>query len=236
MTHTARVAALRDRIHAMQSTEPVVPLLPTRPDLARLLPGGGLKAGAVYRVQGATSLLFAALSAASADGQWCALVGWPHLGAEAMADAGLSLERCALVPQPGARWMSVVSGLADAMPLVAVRPPVGAQLADADAARLAARLRERGSTLLVAGQWPGAEASLQLQRFSYDGLERGHGLLLRQSAEVVVRDRAGRLRSGMVQLGVLSGTSEVRVESGANLATELAPIISLEPRLVAMSA
>lgn len=203
MSTPARVDELRERIRSMQAVESPSARLPTRPDLAQLLPGGSLRAGVSYRVDGSTSLLFAALSEASQQGGWCALVGWPHLGIEAMDAAGLVSERTALVPMPGERWMSVVSALSEAMPLVAVRMPATARVSSAEAARLAARLRERGSTVLLAGPgsaaWPQLEASIQVQRFVWTGLGLGHGVLRGQIAEVTVRDRSGRLRSGRVR-------------------------------------
>ena len=113
-------------------------LLPVPEPLARLLPDGGLRPGAAYSVTGG-ALLLALLAEPSAAGSWCGVVGIPELGAEAARSAGVSLDRLALVPHPGERWLSVVAALSEVLPLVAVRP--GSRVRESDAARLAARLR-----------------------------------------------------------------------------------------------
>ena len=196
----ALVSDLQQRINAMQSTSPPTRALPTHSDLARLLPGGSFREGTVYQVLGSTSLLALGLAAASASGAWTALVGCPNLGAEALAQAGVRLERTAIVPSPGEAWLSVVSALADALPLVAVRLPRGARLSVAEVSRLSARLRERGSTLLVDGDWPGAEAQLRLDSTVWSGLIAGHGILRERQLIVLAQDRSGRVRRGPVAL------------------------------------
>src|SRR5581483_11245519 len=59
-------------------------MLPVRPELRRLLPGGGLRRGSTVAVRdgaapGSVSVLLALLAAASAAGSWCAVVGLPTL-------------------------------------------------------------------------------------------------------------------------------------------------------------
>ncbi|MFM6974934.1 MAG: hypothetical protein ACKOXM_07405 [Agromyces sp.] len=192
-----RVAELQERINGMQASAPPSRSIPTRADLALLLPGG-LREGAVYQMRGSASLTMVALAEASAAGRWTAWVGWPRLGAEALERAGIRLDRTALVATPGAHWLSVVSSLADAMSVLAVRPPRGARVSPGDAARLSARLRERGASLLIDGDWPGAEADARVDEHIWHGLGHGHGVLLEQQLRVSVRDRSGRVRRGPV--------------------------------------
>lgn len=161
-------------------------LVPAPPELARLLPEGGLRPGAAYSVAGG-ALLLALLAEPSAAGSWCGVVGIPELGAEAARSAGVALDRLALVPNPGERWLSVVAALAEVLPVVAVRPT--SRVREADAARLAARLRERSTLLLVCGEWPRVEATIGLREPRWDGLGAGHGYLSGREVEVTVATR-----------------------------------------------
>ena len=197
------------RLRATTGPGRVQHLVPVPPELAGLLPEGGLRPGAAYSVTGG-ALLLALLAEPSAAGSWCGVVGIPELGAEAARSAGVSLERLALVPERGERWRSVVAALAEVLPVVAVRPST--RVREADAARLGARLRERSAVLLVCGDWPRVEASIGLRQARWEGLGQGHGLLTGREVEVTVStrrtplpqatrlwlpDRAGRLSAAM---------------------------------------
>src|SRR4029079_11634945 len=86
---------------------PVVPAgrrpRPCPGPLGDVLPGGGLQRGSVVRVEGpagsgATSLLLTLLAAAAAAGEWAAVVdGEGVLGGLAAAEAGVALDRLAVV-------------------------------------------------------------------------------------------------------------------------------------------
>ncbi len=65
------------------------PPLPVDPALAPILPHG-LRRGSTVAVTGSVSLVLALLGAASADGAWCALVGFPHISAEAAYEYGVT--------------------------------------------------------------------------------------------------------------------------------------------------
>ncbi|MFF2274065.1 hypothetical protein ACFVTX_17450 [Agromyces sp. NPDC058136] len=182
-----RVEELQARIQGMQSTRLETRAVPTHPAFAGLLPSGSLREGTVVEAHGSTTLVMALLAAPSASGRWVAVVGLPEFGVEAALRFGIDLDRLVLVPEPGRQWLAVVAALADVIPVVAVRPP--ARVAPTEASRLAARLRERGATLIAAGAWPGADASLDVEASEWHGLELGHGLL--DEREVVV-SAAGR--------------------------------------------
>src|SRR5262249_60155379 len=87
-------------------------MLPVVRDLRPLLPGGGLRRGSTVATSGATSLVIGLLAAASQAGSWCAIVGMPTIGAIAAAEAGVVLDRLALLPHPGPDWGTVVGPLA----------------------------------------------------------------------------------------------------------------------------
>jgi hypothetical protein len=170
--------------------------------LGEILPGGGLQRGSVVRVEGAagsgaTSLLLSLLAAATAAGEWAAMVD-PEgvLGGLAAAEAGVALERLAVVREvPAAVYGRVVAALLDGMTMVGAAVPRGLRLSDAR--RLEARARERAAVLVAAGPWPG-EAALRLraEHSSWTGLGRGEGLLGERVLRVTVSGRgaAGRER------------------------------------------
>ena len=183
---------------AATSLEPRTVAVPQA--LAPLLPWGGLRRGSVVSVQGSTSLLFGLLSTASAAGSWAAVVGRPNLGLLAAAEAGVAVQRLALVPRPGADLAGVVAALLDGIELVAV---AGVErLTVAETRRLAARVRQRGAVLLPLGDWPGADVRLHGERIEWDGLGQGHGRLrsLRVTVRTAGRGAAARPRTADVAL------------------------------------
>lgn len=185
------IAALRSRMRATEQRTAVQrvrePVLPVHPVLARLLPEGGLRRGGAYSLAASGSLLLALLAEPSAAGSWCGVVGMPELGAEAAEQAGVELSRLVLVPTAGERWLTVTSALAEVLPVLAVRP--GGRVRDAEAARLSARLRDRGGVLLVDGPWPGSEGVLSTSEPRWSGLGAGHGHLQQRELTVTVTAR-----------------------------------------------
>jgi hypothetical protein len=146
------VQNLQERIRGMQATKLQSNSIPTHPAIADLLPGGGLQEGATYSIAGSGSLLMALLAGPSAAGSWCGVVGVPEFGVEAASRFGIDLERLVFVPHPGEQWLAVTAAIADVMSVVVAKPPKRAS--DSQVARLSARLRQRGSTLIVLGTWP----------------------------------------------------------------------------------
>ena len=195
----ATVRELQSRIRSMQATKLDTRLIPTHPAIAALLPGGGLKQGATYSVAHSVTLLMALLAGPSAAGSWCGVVGVPEFGIEAASSFGIDLDRLVLVPSPGDQWLAVTAAIADVMSVVVTRPPK--QASDSSLSRLAARLRQRGSTLLVLGTWPHSEAMLSLSQSSWGGIGGGHGHLIARQATVTVSSRLGeRPRSARLWL------------------------------------
>ena len=190
----AGVQQLQSRIRQMQATKLDTRRIPTHPAIAELLPGGGLKPGAVYSVERSALLLMALLAPPSAAGSWCAVIGVPEFGVEAAQHFGIDLERLVLVPHPADQWLAVTSAIADVMGVVVTRPPQRAS--DSSVARLSARLRQRGTTLLVLGTWPQSEAMLSLSQSEWHGIGSGHGHLTSREVTVTVTNRVtGRPRS-----------------------------------------
>jgi hypothetical protein len=179
-------------------------LLAVDPSLAGLLPDGGLRRGSVVMVagrrQGATSLILGLLSAASAGGSWCGIVGIPDLGLVAAAAAGLDLGRVAIVAEVApAQWATVVSVLVDAVDVVVTSPPPHLRLGDAR--RLMTRVRERASVLIANGSWPeGADVRVTVQQARWVGPGAGDGHLEGRQIDVVTGGRGAASRSRQVTL------------------------------------
>ncbi|MGH3755687.1 MAG: hypothetical protein ACRDRP_23950, partial [Pseudonocardiaceae bacterium] len=162
---TLPASVLRERLDAPGGRPP----FPVAEPLAPLLPGGGLRRGSVVAVQGSTTLLLALLAGATARGVWAVVIGVGDLGVLAAAEAGVAVQRLALVPWPGPDPAPVVAALLDGMGLVAL---VGADRMPSGARRsLAARARQRGSVLLPLGRWPGADVELDCRAEAWHGAE-----------------------------------------------------------------
>ncbi|HEV7193357.1 MAG TPA: hypothetical protein VGN35_09140 [Jatrophihabitantaceae bacterium] len=178
------------------------PPLPVSAALTGLLPDG-LRRGSTVSVAGSLSLLLALLGAASADGAWCALVGFPVISAEAAAEYGIALPRLAIVPAPGSGWTTAVGALLDAVDVVAVRPP-GRGLPPGDVRRLAARARTRDAVLVAyltaAQSWPGAEVRLAARAGEWTGIGAGSGRLQARRIEVSAEGRGSAARPRSVAL------------------------------------
>ena len=189
------------------------PPMAVPPALAPLLPEG-LRRGGTTAVTGSTSLVLALLAHACAHGAWVAVVGRPDLGVLAASQAGLDLERLAMVPSPGADAPAVVAALLDGLDVVVVGP--GARLTDADRRRLAARARDRGAVLMPTYAWPGAGTTLVVEGGRWTGVGTGDGWL-----------RAHRLRVARTGRGVGAGrTVDLVLPLGAQVPDEpaVAPV------------
>jgi hypothetical protein len=162
------------------------------------LPDGGIPRGTTVALDGpagagATSIACALVAAATAAGEWAAIVDTDQtFGARAALDAGVALERCAVVrPVSPDRWTTVVAALLDGVALVVATPPPA--LKHGDARRLVARARERAAVLVAFGAWP-VEASLRLHARGgeWHGLGPGSGLLVARDLDIDVEAKGMR--------------------------------------------
>jgi len=227
------LARLRVQLTRLERRRADIAVHPVHPALAAVLPGAGLNRGAVYSLPPSTSLVLALLAAASQAGAWCAVIGMPALGAEAAEGYGVALSRLVLIPEPGDRWMTVASTVAEVVPIVAVRPQAPAR--PADAARLTARLRDRGGVLLTIGPWPGAEAVLDLRDPVWSGAGDGHGLLEERTVTVTAAGRRSPFpRSARVRM---PGPAGSLVAGARNGIADAAPALrrTAPPKLAAVN-
>ncbi len=206
------------------------PPLPVSPALETLLPDG-LRRGSTVSVSGSVSLLFALLGAASADGAWCALVGFPRISAEAAREYGVDLRRLALVPAADTGWTTAVGALVDAVDIVAVRPPAGRRsLVPGDVRRLAARARSKDAVLVPflgpGAAWPGADVRLQADTGEWTGIGDGAGRLRSRRVAVTAggRGTSARPRSATLLLPAPGGGV---AEAEAAAVAAVTPVIDL---------
>jgi hypothetical protein len=128
--------------------------------------------------------MWALVAAASEEGSWVGVAGRPALGVVAAAEAGVRLERLALVPAPGRDLLAVTTALLDGLDVVVAAGLGRATPAERD--QLAARARHRGAVLVALGAWPGADLVLTCDGGQWAGLGvRGSGRL--RERELVVR-------------------------------------------------
>ena len=152
----APVVLARDR--ALALTGPLAAALPSV-QRGSVVAVGGLMG------TGATSAVLGIAAAATAAGEWAAMVdGEGTLGGLAAAEAGVDLARFAIVRDvPRDRWATVVAALLDGVSVVVAELPRSVRVGDAR--RLAARARERAAVLVAfapdARAWP-AEAAVRI--------------------------------------------------------------------------
>lgn len=213
------VTELQQRITRLHAPRLSDSALPTHAGLAPLVPGGALQRGASYSIRGSRLLALASVTEASTAGSWCGIIGLSDFGAEAAASLGVALDRCVLVPRPGAHALGVAAALAEVLSVVVLAlPPHSKQARPAETARVAAKLREHGAALVATGPWPQATATLTVTNARWHGLGEGRGLL--DSCELTVRSEShGRTRR-----------HTARVANGALVDPGHAPVHRLVPR------
>lgn len=191
---------LQARIRQLQAIRLDDRTLPMLPALQGLIPGG-LRKGTAYSVTGSMTLAMALLAGPSGQGAWCGALGLPDFGIEAASRLGVDLGRLVLVPRPGNQWLTVAAAMTDVLGVVIAHSPD--RVTPAETSRLGARLRQRGATLIVLGDWPGAEATLAVVGSSWGGLGDGHGYLSSRQLLVEVSGRNGPGRPRRTRLVLL---------------------------------
>ncbi len=190
--------------------------LPVLGPLEPLLPDGGLRrgitvsVGAMAGVGGATSLALALAAGPSISGSWVAAVGLPSLGLVAAAELGVDLERFVLVAEPEPEgWSTVVAALVDGFDVVVLQPTH--RLRPADARRLDARARERGSILIFLNTSSSTDLSLRVTSASWEGLDDGYGHLRARRVTVAAGGRGASSRPRQVDLLLPGADGQVEV-------------------------
>ena len=195
----ARAPLVLARDRALALTGPLAAAVPSVQRGTVVAMGGPMGAGA-------TSAVLGIAAAATAAGEWSALVdGMGTLGGLAAAEAGVDLARFAVVRDvPRDRWATVVATLLDGVSVVIAELPRSVRVGDAR--RLVVRARERAAVLVVfapdARAWP-AEAAvrIQAQGGAWSGLGAGDGGLEPRVPTVEVSGRGVPMRARLELAG-----------------------------------
>lgn len=179
--------------------------------------GGGVQAGSVLSCEGTGSSSFALLLATQLAGEqrWTAIVGAEEISPAAAIDMGLSPLRTAYI-QSTSRPADVVAALLGLIDVVVLDARL--DLHSSQIRRLQARLREKGSVLIVLqpdvfrsgkalstrsslANWS-ADISFQTSGWQWEGIGKGHGYLQVRRARLQKsgRRQANRFREQMYEL------------------------------------
>lgn len=79
------------------ATESALSVLGVHPEIATLLPRGGLARGSVISADGASSVLLSMLASVTGSGNPDAIIGLPKLGLLAATERAADLDKCALM-------------------------------------------------------------------------------------------------------------------------------------------
>lgn len=223
-----QIRALRQDVARVQelTSSDVDTRVATARAVAPLLPGGALRAGCAYAVEGSTALAMGLMAGPAAAGAWCGVVDLPSFGVAAASGWGLDPERTVLIPAAGEEWVQVLTACIDALGVVLFAPR--GHVPAAVAGRLGARLRSTGAVLVTLGAWPRAEVRLRVQESTWEGIGQGHGYLRSRLVTAVGVDRVGttrdtRLRFGATSLDAIERMDVCRVlPAGITAPTEVA--------------
>lgn len=192
---------IRPVVLARQAVVPVVE------PLAQLVPDGGLIRGSTVTIGGvgATSLALQLSTAASQSGSWVVVVGLNDLAPVAVLEANLDAERIAFIdPGDSGRHVDVLAALIGAVDVIVLDARLS--LRPSDGRRLASRLRERGSILIVVSPGGAVNSSLSVDLSltvgdaQWEGLGRGHGHLRSRHVCVGVNGRGRASRTARCEL------------------------------------
>lgn len=207
---------LAERIRpVVLARQAVVPVLEP---LERLMPDGGLIRGSTITIGGvgATSLALQLSTAASQSGSWVVVVGLNDLAPAAVLEANLNAERIAFIdPGNSGRYIDVLAALIGAVDVIVLDARLS--LRPSDGRRLASRLRERGSILIVVS--PGgtvnpslsADLSLAVGDAQWEGLGCGYGHLRSRHVCVGVNGRGRASRTARCELLLPSVDAQVAI-------------------------
>lgn len=245
LTKAERVALLRQKMAAIPAksdgTEPAVPsvvlrvaneptpivataesalrMLPVPPPIGELLPRGGIPRGTVVNVSGANSVLIGLLASVTSAGGQAAVIGMPNLGLLAAVEQGASLDRIALVSEPGESAVEVAAILLEGFDLV-ILGLSGATVTPSRARAVIARARSKGAVLVTTqGHWDGPDLRIQAAVAGYTGIDQGRGRVKTILLDVAAVGKGFQERRGRMEIGEHDGAVSWRTvapESGSN--------------------
>lgn len=191
-----RVELLRSRMAALGGGHDTVPqpaaidseVLKTPPELAEVLPGGGLARRAVTEVSDCPALIVELISQATARGGHVGVVGWPELSLAGVVESG-RLEKVIIVPEPGNDPLGVIGGLVEGLDLVVARWAIPTELSPVRARPMLGKLRGGVAALVLVGARVSApSARIQAEVTTFRGIGEGTGRI--RGVDIAVRVEA----------------------------------------------
>ncbi|MCF4005976.1 hypothetical protein L1O03_02135 [Corynebacterium uropygiale] len=175
------------------------------PELADLLPCGGLPRGMVSSLGESPLLAVRLIAYCSSRGGHVAIVGWPELSCAAMMEAGADLSKIVSVPSPEGDIFHIGALLAEGMDVVICREnptAAGETLSPSRARSVQAKLRLTRAVLLSVGmRFPSTGLELSAQVCAFHGIGEGEGRVRGVDLEVSIRVRGRPAMTRLLRLG-----------------------------------
>jgi hypothetical protein len=163
--------------------------LPVAAAFRGVLPDDGLARGRTFACSGVAdwSIAFALASEAVGRGSWVAAIDVPALGAEAVAELGVTLDRLVRIDaRSTASWAEVVAAAIDGFDLVVASVPAGSASV---VRRIQTRVKARGSVLVLVGESAAADVQLHTARPVWERAAGGDGHLRARRVRLEVAGR-----------------------------------------------
>lgn len=188
-----RVELLRSRMAAIGGGQGTVAqpeiigpdVLTVHPDLAEVLPAGGLERRAVAEVSDCPALIVELIGQVTARAGHVGVVGWPELSLAGVVEGG-RLEKVITVPDPGTDPLGIVGVLVEGLDLVVARWSVPLELSPVRARPLLARLRGGVAALVLVGaRVPTPTVRIHAEVTTFRGIGEGTGRI--RGMDIAVR-------------------------------------------------
>lgn len=193
LDRAGRVDLLRSRMAAIGGGQGAAPqpdmaspdVLPVHPELAKVLPGGGLERRAVTEVSDCPALIVELIGQVTARGGHVGVVGWPELSLAGVVESG-RLDNVITVPDPGTDPLGIVGILVEGLDLVVARWAAPLELSPVRARPLLARLRGGVAALVLVGaRIPSPAVRIGAGVTTFRGIGEGTGRI--RSVDIAVR-------------------------------------------------
>lgn len=162
--------------------------LPVPPELAKVLPGGGLARRAVTEVSDCPALIVELIVQTTAGGGHVGVVGWPELSLAGVIDNG-RLEKIITVPDPGSDPLGVIGVLVEGLDLVVARWPAPLELSLVRARPMLGKLRGGVAALVLVGaRVSSPTVRIQAGVTTFRGIGEGTGRI--RGVDIAVRVEA----------------------------------------------
>ncbi|GAA2014735.1 porin [Brevibacterium samyangense] len=173
LAQLSRLPGIRPASELSLGKEP----FPADPPLHPVFVRGGLPRGEIVQMTGDRALTFALASVAALtrDDLWTCAIGLGEPAVATLTDLGIDLGHFVNLATPTQDWLRVTSILVESFDVLLVRP--GYRTTATERSRLAAKVRERRSSIVVLEPFAGTTEQLTVSAGHWDGTAHGAGRL-----------------------------------------------------------